>query len=898
MTAQAVLDASPAVERALAVLSLGLLGALVASWAFARGGREAGGAAAMEPSRRSELGCLALIVVGALSIRTVGWNWPLTAPFWFSETLPLYVAKMLRERTLWSQWLAMLHRYQVAVSQDSAVVVPIATGLQWLVGPSPHLPVLLGAVFGVSAVVLAWLLGRTMHSRCFGLVFAAFVALSPLEIVWSRLGGIIIASVPHVLLVLWLAYLAGKRRSFVLAVCTAVAVWTVLYEYYAARAAIPLALAAVLAATSDARRPWWQAVALITVVCGTVAAIYAVAQPPSIREALWPAYSGYVGNKGESTLAELVSKNVEEVVLQLQIALHRYFLHDRSQPEPYVLALRWGIQYGGLCLLPVVALGAIGLVSCLVGFRRHWLWLLLGGAGLALPVLSLPSARRFLIFDLAWCGFAAHGTLLLLRSPLARARTGRTLTVTVFVVLAAWSFGSVVLLNATLPAVDHTRIPFGESGLGDGVTCLRCLAAGREWQGDIERGALVILVDSDLDRENRTSPGGLPLYGKLAAVTAGRREAFVDFYAAMGNFDLDPPDVGPMYDAGKTNFPSYVGGRIDAAAPGEVVWHFERPTVWERWLAARLEEAGGQRREFSTPWSSEPGIQVRVPPAGREATVNLLQRLVQGPSPRDDRCPGLREFRSTRYPFPPLYLSPATVRADGVPEWLVGSWSTTRYHDVAVSDEIPIGSVVEAFDDNTRLHLLLRDGRYRVTDLPARGTTESMVRSGSIQGLDCAARAGEEWWIVNPTTGKLFSTAADIGWVPQGHWSGIARTDDGQLLLASGDQWMVRLDPNARTEVRRFPALVSPSRRVNTGECSQVVAGAGWYAALNSLTSELTVYDADGEWIGTRQLSKLPEIGGQRITALAATGRYLAVGYSDVVRTFEVTIPPDCVPVS
>src|SRR5437879_5439547 len=79
------------------------------------------------------------------------------------------------------------------------------------------------------------------------LLMAGLVAASPLQLVWSRLGGLYIASVPHVLLVIWVSWEAGRRRSVLLAIVAGLAAWASLYYYYAARVAIPLGLIALLA---------------------------------------------------------------------------------------------------------------------------------------------------------------------------------------------------------------------------------------------------------------------------------------------------------------------------------------------------------------------------------------------------------------------------------------------------------------------------------------------------------------------------------------------------------------------------------------------------------------------------------------------------------------------------
>src|SRR5262249_58274752 len=92
-------------------------------------------------------------------------------------------------------------------------------------------------------------------------------------------------------------------------------------------------------------------------------------------------------------------------------------------------ALDTGVAHGGLCLLPVALLGLVGLAR-LRALRAWYLWLGLALGGLALPLLSVSTARRFLILDLAWCALAAHGLIALARMrPLVEAspRARRTL---------------------------------------------------------------------------------------------------------------------------------------------------------------------------------------------------------------------------------------------------------------------------------------------------------------------------------------------------------------------------------------------------------------------------------------------------------------------------------------
>src|SRR5438477_333754 len=506
---------------------------------------------------------LALVLAGAVLTRVLWWRSGLTVPYWFSQTTPLYVAKALGQGGLWAQWTRLLTMYQVSWTHESATVMPVAVLFQLAFGPSFHLPVLVGAFYGVAAVLLAWALGRAAHSPSFGLVFASLVAASPLQIVWSRHGGFYIAGVTHVLLVTLVSYVAGKRRSTLLAMFGAVCVWATFYNYFAARAAIPLGLVAL-----------WQ-------------------------------------------------------------------------------------------------------------IKRDWLWLLLAGLGLAIPALGLSSARRLLVLDLGWCALAAHGLHAALCSRPARAapRAAGGLAAGFLVALGLWSFATVALLNAALAERHGQPIPFGESGFNDGLTCKRCLHAGYEWQSEIASNRFVVLFENDLERENPTIPGGLPLYGELAALSAGRPRNFLEFYAVMKNFNRQPADYGAFYDGTKTDFASYLHGQLDAARPATVIWHFERPTQWERWVIGGLERAGGTVSTFATPLSASPGVQVRTPwPLSPEVRA-LLDEMAR-PLGAAGQCPGLKQVATRYLGFVPLHLSAGgSTDGAGVPDWLVGSWFKIGFRD-------------------------------------------------------------------------------------------------------------------------------------------------------------------------------------------------------------------------
>ncbi len=894
-TAHALLAASPRVAQALVtvfVVATGVLLARARRLPTAPDGAPLGGA--------RERMLLGLVLAGGLLTRVLWWRSGLTAPYWFSQTTPLYVAKALGQGGLWAQWTRLLTTYQVSWTHESATVMPVAVLFQLAFGPSSHLPVLVGAFYGVTAVLLAWVLGRTAHSPTFGLLFASLVAVSPLQIVWSRHGGLYIASVTHVLLVLLVSYVAGKRRSALLAMLGAVCVWGSFYNYYAGRAAIPLGFAALVAGMQHGRASLGGAVRVLVASFATLALIYLWARSPGIVAIVWPVYTGYAGNRGERSLADLISKNAGPIAVELPRTLARYLLRERAGWETPPIWFHWQPQSGGLCLAPVALLGLVGLAVALWQIRREWLWLLLAGLGLAIPVLGISSARRLLVLDLGWCALAAHGLHAALCSRPARAapRAAGALAAGLLVALGLWSFATVALLNAALEERHGQPIPFGESGFNEGLTCKRCLYAGYQWQTEIASNRFVVLFENDIERENPTIPGGLPLYGELAALSAGRPRNFLEFYAVLTNFNHQPADYGAFYDGTRTDFASYLHGRLDAAQPPTVIWHFERPTQWERWMIGRLERAGGTVSTFATPLSASPGVQVRTPwPLSLEVRA-LLDELAH-PLRAAGHCPGLKQVATYRPGFVPLHLSAAgSTDGTGVPDWLAGSWFKVGFRDWTFDTDLPAGSSVERLDGGgTRLHLLLGHvGQYVAFDVPSRAKLGPAPAFAGRIGLDCAVRVGAHWWAVDPTTGDLRTTDPDGAWLPKGSWTGAGTDGQGQLVLASADQRLGVYDLRQRVEAKRFSAEVSPSLRVNTGECEPVLVGDGWYGTFNNLTSVLTVYDTEGNELGARDLNRFLQLGSNRITAIAAQGRHVAVGtgYDDAVRTIELKLGAEC----
>jgi hypothetical protein len=404
-------------------------------------------------SLRTEWLLLAALLGLAMVPRVVGWKSGLTPAWWFSEVSVLPVDRMLREGTLWTQWYQQLHATRINLAFEATAVLPLLAGLQRVLGPRFGLSVLGGAVMGELAVALAWALGRRMRSQAFGLALAAMLAFSPLQLAWSRLSAMCTEAIVHVLAAMLVGYVAGRRSSVLLAVLAGLVAWTSLQQYYAARVSVPLAAVAMLAGAQRALR-FGRGLVLVVVAGLTFGSVHLAVHPDTFAGTFWPGYREYVGNKGEGSLRELVERNRDTVVQQARSSLAYYFTARRTGPEWESNVRGSGPENGGLCLVPTALLGLVGLLSVCRRFASQWPWLAVVALGFALPALSATTARRLLVFDLAWCALAAHGLLAVVdgigrRFGYAwRARA----TMAGMMLLAAWSSIAVLASSAAMPA--------------------------------------------------------------------------------------------------------------------------------------------------------------------------------------------------------------------------------------------------------------------------------------------------------------------------------------------------------------------------------------------------------------------------------------------------------------
>jgi len=861
----------------------------------------------MRPTSRYEAAWLLTILAAALLARVLWCDGDVPRTY-FAQTTTLTIADLADRGELWRHWQRSLGWTQVNWVDESAVMVPVALAFHAILGPSLHLPAEIGAFWGVLAVLLAWGLGRSVRSPVFGLIFAALVAASPLQITWSRLGGVYIGAPAHVLLVLLLGVLAGKRRSFLLAALAGALAWASIYHYYAARVAIPLAFVGLLAGFRLSQPTLRRALLLVAASSATLVAFGAVALtvnlgPRGIWGGLWPQYPGYVGSRGPQAPLDIVTDAVTVVRAELPKAARAYFWADRTgstgpAARRSVSVLdRYG-AVGGLCLLPVGVLGAIGALVALVRWRRDAIWLALAVLGILVPCLSVTTARRFLVFDLAWSAFAAGGVIALLRlGSLPSRRAGAA--VAGLVGLSAYSTALILALGARLPPEQFAGIPFAESGFGDGLTCLACARHARRWEDMIRAGAFVVVFDTDVVGEGGASPGGLQLYGKIAALTAGKPRRFADYYTLVANLDFDPPRVGEVYDAARADFASYLADAIAREQPTEIRWEFVQPTLWERWLADRLVAAGGTRVTMDDPSlvtmslrHPDPGFEIVTPWERRADALAVLSELASGPATAAG-CVRVASVGREQYPVPAVVLAQRRARA---PRWTVGGYGEV-YHDgqaAGIPDAIALAVDVDA-EGRERVEVVTRWAKDVTYDPAGTARTSTDLPFLPPLGPGCAVRLGSEWWVLDPIAGVVERTSREAWRPPPGRWVGIAGDGAGHLLLAAADQTIHVFDTTAGGEVVGFSGWVSPSRRTHFGECTPLVAGDGWIATLDHFHRRLSVYSDDGRPLGDVVLDMVAPMRAPQPSTIAAAGNLLGVASRDgTVVTLRLDVDPTC----
>ncbi|HLY36575.1 MAG TPA: hypothetical protein VKU61_00975 [Candidatus Binatia bacterium] len=868
----ALLEVSALVEQAFAVLALVLLAAL---WLASRHRPRVAPAVDQPgtPVTGTEAALLLVVLAGAVVLRTAWWDRGLPGTIFGGEIGTARAALAVQRGGLLGRWWSLVRQLNGGGWwYDSPVVEPVIVAFQSVFPPQVHGIVRVGAAFGTAGVLLAWLVGRLLHGPRFGLAFAAFVAVSPLQVVWSRLGYRAMAVAPHVLLTLALAAVAARRRSIVLAGVVGVVAYATVYNHEVARAAMPLAIVAIWCASRTlVRRNLW----FVTLSLGVALVIVTLAErlpeTGGMSDMLWPTYHGAAGNQGERTLREFVEKNYARVKTETSRSLADYFLINRDTP-PAPAAWGWGIAHGGLTFLPVTALGVLGLIRTLRAPAQYLVWFAMLVVGLALPAMACTVARRLLVFDLGWCAFAAAGMLALADTAVLGRVPRRARGILAGALVAAigcWTMAAIVGLAPPLDDGPPAPVAYGSgwfacpdfSRLSDVTTCRRCLEVAKGWEADIRDEKLIILVDSDMNRETPTSPGGLPLYGFLAAARNGTPERFQELYPILLNVNHVPESHA--YYARPGDYAAYVADLLHRAPHRSIVWHAERPTAWDRWLARRL---GGTTATFATPLSAVGGFRVETPASADDSVIELLTSLETRSA-----CVKANVVAEDRLPFQANTLAVAEIVTTSAPAaWFALSWNEAWSPDGVWH----LPGIRNLVGRDGEVGTLRSDGWGERFAWPAR----ALVRTDRLTellpvGRGCATFAGSDWWVVDPERGMLHSRASH-DWLPPGDWIGLASDRRAELILAGADQRLVVADVAAGAVRADFPAIVTPSRVEEFGECTQIVRGRDWIGVYRAPANAVDFYALDGRRIGTLDLGAH---GFAFVRAVGAVDDFLAV---------------------
>jgi len=486
--------------------------------------------------RRLEYTLLAVTAAFGAALRLV-WLDPQSSPsFHPALGTVLFIDQLLQRSGPWGaarHWTTLFSSLQgLSLIDRSVVAFPQAVLAQLALGPSLNLPSYLGAFHGVAAVVLAWAAGRAWGGPALGLLFAALLAVSPVEIAWSRIGGLYIVCVPHVLLALVCAQLAARRRSVPLACVAGIVAWLSVYDYYAARLAIPVALCALVAAAPDRRTAVWLVLwYLMPVLLG-----YAVWSHEGLVQTLWPAVGGGFLPPGERSLASMAALAWERWQFHWLPTLELVFWSGRARGAvPYGC----GIESGGMLPLPILVLGIAGIALALAAPRRHGAWLVLAALAYVTTSLSGAEVRRLLLLDVAWNYFAAVAVLRMLGTRPIAVAPRSLVALGAGLALAASGVWSVVAIRSLTrrATAELAPLPFGVGLLGEAIMCRPCSEMASYWRQPMREGELVVLFDRNPARDARIFRMRLRGYGMLAALDAGRPRAFT---TACGDWQWIP----------------------------------------------------------------------------------------------------------------------------------------------------------------------------------------------------------------------------------------------------------------------------------------------------------------------------------------------------------------------
>ena len=411
--------------------------------------------------------------------------------------------------------------------------------------------------------------------------------------------------------------------------------------------------------------------------------------------------------------------------------------------------------------------------------------------------------------------FATLGLLALVGArPLARlsGRVRWSLVAGVPALAGAWTVFVLLVLWRAMPW-QQAPIPFGESGFNDGLTCLGCIDSGRQWRDDMAGGALVVSFDTDIDRENSTSPAGLLVYPKIAALEVGHPERFLHFYSVLRNVELEHPYIHQLFDGQRQDPMTVIAERIEAVKPTEIVWTFSQPTLWERTLAARLAAAGGTMRVPPLPPVNSlsmvrPGgaLEVRTPWAQRQAALAALRAQVGPPPPPvSDGCARVSVADKWTGALQVLLLADVGKHnLRGLPDWLVGGWYEVRMQGSDTTLRQVHEPVAVARRAAGGFDVLAHWGAIVDGGTPPAPPRMLPLPAGTKIGRGCARWAHDTWWLVDPVVSGLSAVPPPPWPLPPGEWIGVAALDADHLVLASADEHVQVLDLRSGDTVASF----------------------------------------------------------------------------------------------
>jgi len=856
---------------------------------------------------RAELGALACIVVAAWLLRSA-WANELVTPTHHAALLStLSVHELASERSLsetLAYWWSLLSSFQgLSLVELSAAVLPVNLAVQWFTGPVLGFPTLVGAVWGTAAVVLAWAVGRRLGGGPLGLVFAALVAVSPVQIVWSRLGGLYVTAVTQVLAALWLALACVRRRSVVVAMIAGLACWATLYGYYAARVAIPVCIWAILT-WPEPRARWTIRLALLAGWLVPWVGGYLL-WGKGLLETFWPLV-GFQFFPNPETHA-VFGASLAAASRSVRDTFRLLFVSGRA--GPFDLEGGWDIAHGGAIPLAVTVLGAIGLVAALRDLRRFQLGVVLLVASLLPAVLSAAELRRLVVFDMAWQLVAARGVLAV-GAVLTRGavEVQAALTALGVTALGCWSAIAILMLTAG-SSRELAAIPFGSGVQGESGMCVGCVWRMRRWQQAVASGQAVVVFDNDPVRDGRQFHLRTAGYAQLAALAGGHPDGAISFYQVLRNRrDRWTQVPEPLWKDG--TWVDFLRHDLSAPWVREVLWYFANPTPLERHAMAGLERAGGRVTRSKFPYDVADTL-------GEDWQKRLTGEVVEVVTPRDELDAALAAVERALAPAAPDEPAPLAVTRLGsreLPEALMDL--------VGAVDErgrvtwAGIGPASWEVNGQTRAAPLLSSV---VARNPTAGRTvpeflaitqsdrtlswggDQMDRDVALQrllpaGHRCAAAIGDHWFVVDAATGELRSDT-DVRWLPARAWAGIAAAGGDRVVLASTASELVVADVATRQVTGVWPVPLWPGPRMMYGECSTLLVGDGWYATYDYTSGRAAVVGVGGTLLGAFDVRAL--VGGEStvVDAVGAAGDQVAVAYASprgrFLDTLRVTITAD-----